>query len=384
MLFQCPDLDDTELRVVARIAGLKEQLRSQLNEPHRWTGSLRRLSIARAIQGSNSIEGYDAALDDAAAVAIGEEPLDADTETTLALQGYRNAMTYVLQLATDPGFDYSTQLVKSLHFMMISYDLKARPGLWRSGSVFVQREEDGEIVHEGAPIELVPGLMRELVDALNVDSTETIVLAAMAHLNLVMIHPFRDGNGRMARCLQSLVLARDGVLAPVFMSIEEYLGRSGNTTEYYEVLASVGGGSWTPERDARPWVRFCLKAHLRQAGTVLRRIRESERLWIDLERLVSRHTLAERSTDLLYDAAMGLRVRNATYRAMLEQGGDPIAEQTASRDLRLAVEAGLLVPHGERRGRYYVAAGELREMRAQARLVLGARDNSDPFADAND
>jgi Fic family protein len=48
----------------------------------------------------------------------------------------------------------------------------------------------------------------------------------MAHLNLVMIHPFRDGNGRMARCLQSVVLAREGVLSPVFMSVEEYLGRN--------------------------------------------------------------------------------------------------------------------------------------------------------------
>ena len=33
----------------------------------------------------------------------------------------------------------------------------------------------------------------------------------MAHLNLVLVHPFRDGNGRMARCLQTLVLARDGI-----------------------------------------------------------------------------------------------------------------------------------------------------------------------------
>ena len=44
--------------------------------------------------------------------------------------------------------------------------------------------------------------------------------------NLVMIHPFRDGNGRMARCLRTLVLARAGILAPVFSSVEEYLRRN--------------------------------------------------------------------------------------------------------------------------------------------------------------
>lgn len=55
----------------------------------------------------------------------------------------------------------------------------------------------------------------------------------MVHLNLV-IRPFKDGNGRMARFLQSYVLAADGTLAPVFLSVEEYLGQ--NTQEYYDVL----------------------------------------------------------------------------------------------------------------------------------------------------
>jgi len=86
------------------------KLRLQLFEPRRWFGSLRRLSFARAIQGSNSIEGYNAALDDVAAAAAGEEPLDADLETKMALYGYRDAMTYVLTLATEDHFEYSEQL----------------------------------------------------------------------------------------------------------------------------------------------------------------------------------------------------------------------------------------------------------------------------------
>src|SRR5687767_8009543 len=56
--------------------------------------------------------------------------------------------------------------------------------------------------------------------------------------------------------LQTLVLARGQIVAPVFSSIEEYLGR--NTQAYYDVLAEVGQGAWNPERDARPWLRFCL------------------------------------------------------------------------------------------------------------------------------
>lgn len=375
MLFEQPALSDRELEGCREIEELRNKLRRQLYEPRRWAGSLRRLSFARAIQGSNSIEGINASLDDVAAAAAGEEPLDADTMTKLALYGYRDAMTYVLQLANDE-FHYSEELIKSLHFMMTSYDLDNRPGLWRAGSIYVHNDVTNEIVYEGPDVELVPGLMAELVEALNnPDATDAMVRGAMAHLNLVMIHPFRDGNGRMARCLQTLVIARDGVLSPQFCSVEEYLGR--NTHAYYQVLADVGQGSWHPENDALPWVRFMLTAHYRQAKTLLRRVRESEQLWVSLERLAQQRGLPERALPGLFDAALGLRVRNATYRRMQE---DEISEQTASRDLRQLVETGLLTPHGERRGRYYTATDELKSLFQVIRAKRDPRSDTDPFA----
>jgi Fic family protein len=266
--------------------------------------------------------------------------------------------------------------------MMTSYDLKNRPGLWRAGSIFVRNDETEEIVYEGPDVDEVSGLMGELVACLNeADDSPPMIRAGMAHLNLVMIHPFRDGNGRMGRCLQTLVLAREGVLSPVFCSVEEYLGR--NTLEYYEVLAKVGAGSFHPERDARPWMRLVLTAHLRQASTLLRRVRESEQLWDKLERLAAAGGLPERTIAVLWDAAMGYRVRNATYRAIFEESAeDEITEATASRDLRLLVEHEHLVPVGERRGRHYVASPPLRALRREIIAARDPRDDSDPFAAA--
>jgi Fic family protein len=381
MLFTAPPLDDRELEVLAEVTDLRQRLRHQLHEPRQWYGSLRRLSLARAIQGSNSIEGYDAKLDDVAAVAVGEEPLHTSEETRLALEGCRRAMTYVLQLAPeeDPDFEYSTQLIKSLHFMMTDYDLRNRPGRWRAGAFYVRKEETEEIVYEGPGIDEVPGLVDELVAVLNSPREDHVVQGGMAHLNLTMIHPFRDGNGRMARCLQSLVLARGKILAPVFMSIEEYLGR--NTQAYYDILAEVGQGAWRPQNDARPWLRFILTAHVRQARTMLVRVRETERLWVDLERLAEQRRLPERVLPLLHDAALGLRVRNATYRAALEQSGEePITEQTASRDFQRLVTAGLLVPTGAKRGRSYLGSPDLRALRRSITAARDSRDDSDPFA----
>lgn len=376
VLFEAPELGPDEHRVLALIEGLRERLRWRMHEPRRWHGSLRRMSFARAVQGSNSIEGFDAPLDDAAAIDLGERPLDASEETHLALKGYRDAMTFVLQLANEADFFYSEHLFKSLHFMMTSYDLKNRPGLWRAGSIYVRNDETGEMVYEGADIESVPSLMRQLVEILNRDDDgPAMVRAAMAHLNLVLIHPFRDGNGRMARSLQTLVLARERIIDPVFSSIEEYLGR--NTPAYYEVLEAVGGGRWQPHRDTRPWIRFTLTAHLRQARTVLRRIRESEQLWDEVERLVQKRPVPERTIPILFDAATGFRVRNATYRAI---GDEEISDGMASRDLRLLVDHGLLVPHGERRGRYYTASPELFGVWKSIIARRDPRDESDPFS----
>jgi len=380
MLFTAPDLTSRELEVIGEIEALRLKLRYQLSEPRRWFGSLRRMQFARAVQGSNSIEGFDASLDDASAIDLGEDPLDANEETWLALKGYRDAMTYVLQLSTEEEFTWTEQLIKSLHFMMTSYDLKNRPGLWRAGSIFVRDDETEEVVYEGPDLDQVGVLMKALVKSLALDDpAPPMIRAAMAHLNLVMIHPFRDGNGRMGRCLQTLVLAREGILAPAFCSVEEYLGR--NTERYYEVLREVGAGSWHPERDARPWVRLMLTAHLRQASTLLRRVKESEQLWTRLESSTSRKGLMERTIPALWDAAMGYRVRNATYRAIFEESAeDPISEAVASRDLRQMVEAGLLMPQGEKRGRFYLASTELRELRLEVVRRRDPRDDADPFA----
>jgi Fic family protein len=382
-IFSPPELDDLDREVLGLIGQLREQMRPRVSAPRRWASSLRKMTLARAVQGSNSIEGYHASLDDVAAVVDDEPALDASEETRLALVGYRDAMTYVLQIAKDDAARVDEGQLKALHFMMLKHDLSKSPGHWRPGYIGVRREETGEIVYEGPDADTVPALIDALIDQLADDTGPVLVRAAMAHLNLVMIHPFRDGNGRMARCLQTLVLAREQIVAPVFSSIEEYLGR--NTPAYYDVLAEVGQGAWNPHRSARPWVRFCLTAHYRQAKTHLRRIEEVEELWRRCVTLTERHRLPERAAGGLLDAAIGLRLRNGSYRSLTEAtSGEAISELTASRDLKAMVDAGLLEPVGERRGRYYLGAPDVRALHAEVRAARPPRDHYDPFVVAQE
>ena len=118
-----------ELEVLGLIQDLREQLARYVNpEPRRWSGTLRRMSFARAVQASNSIEGYDASLDDVIAAVDDEPTISADQDTRLALAGYRDAMTYVLQVAQDPAARVDEGMLKSLHFMMLKHRLDKGPG----------------------------------------------------------------------------------------------------------------------------------------------------------------------------------------------------------------------------------------------------------------
>jgi Fic family protein len=363
VLFQTPQMSFEEAAALDKIEKLRNQLRFRVAEPRRWVGQVRRVLGARAIQASNSIEGYNVSVEDALAAIGGPE---ATAENWHAVSGYRRAMTYVLQLAQDEHFNYTPQLLRSLHFMMTEYTLDASPGLWRPGPIWIRNDVSGDVVYEGPPSEDVPALIKELTTALTApDETPVLIRAAMAHLNLVMIHPYRDGNGRMSRCLQTLVLAREQILAPQFSSIEEYLGQ--NTQAYYKVLRDVGGDSWEPERDARTWVRYCLEAHYIQANSVLRRVKESEEIWERLEQLCRDHRLPQRAVSALFDASLGMKIRNASYRASLRMWDEEISDQRATDDLRAMVDAGLLDRSGAKRGTFYTAGDRIKQIGVAAR-----------------
>ena len=374
MIFKAEKLVQPEKDVISRIEEIKKTLRHNLAKPRRWRGLLRRNTQARAVRGSNSIEGYNVTAEDAIAAVEGEEPMTADKEAWHAVTGYRTAMSFVLQLTKDPNFIYSEGFIRGLHFMMVQHDLQKNPGNWRPGAIYVRDEgRGGEVVYEGPDVEMVPGLIAELIDYLNDDEDcpHALVKGAMAHLNLVMIHPFSDGNGRMARALQTLVLGREGILEPEFSSIEEYLGR--NTQDYYDVLGKTGEGAWHPRNSTRAWIRFNLTAHYRQAATLVMRTRAIDTLWQELERMISERGLPSRLIYAMSDAAIGLRVRNASYRNLAE-----LTDMMASRDLKNAVNAGLLVAVGERRGRVYSGSLQIKATFDKVRSEY-IRSVPDPF-----
>ncbi len=371
-LFRPPSPDLVDSQVIGEIHDIRGSLADVLRTPRRWTGGLRRTSAARAIQGSNTIEGYTVSNEDAAAAFDDEPPLSADDATWAEILGYRRVLTYVLNVATSTGFVIDESVLRSMHFMLLEHDLAKFPGRYRESSVYVRDDRRDANVYEGAPPDAVAGLMGTLSRALATPdgSDDPLVRGAMAHLNLVMIHPFRDGNGRMARALQTMVLAQDHLVEPTFSGIEEWLGS--NTQEYYDVLAAVGQGSWQPDNDTALWLKFNLRAHHMQAQTLRRRFADAEHQWEHIDTIVDENSLPERLGAALFDALLGLRVTRPSYLKHAD-----VDERTATRDLVRAADLGLLAPNGERRGRHYLAGDQLTAIREELRR--GRTQLADPY-----
>ncbi len=173
-------------------------------------------------------------------------------------------MHHVAVLSADPEFEWSRQVLLGLHFDACSHQRGASPGSWRTGPIYIT-DRVGGIAYEAPGALEVPLLMGEVVDWLEHGDLEThvVVRAALAHLQVVSVHPFRDGNGRVSRLVQSLVLARAGILSPSLGSIQPYLAR--NTSAYYDQLQRARGAVYDASIDTAHWIRFCIGAHVHEA-----------------------------------------------------------------------------------------------------------------------
>ena len=354
MLFETPPSPPRIEGRLSALAALRRQLGQQVGQGGLWLGTLRRLVQATSIESSTSIEGFHVPTEDAVAIVSGAQSPSPDDENRLAVACYARAMEHVGVMANDSGFHWYDRVVLDLHFDACYFQQDKKPGRWRTGPIGVT-SADGRFLYQAPDAELVPSLMAEMVDWLEHGEVDAHVVAraAMAHLHLVSVHPFRDGNGRISRIIQSLVLAREGLLSPEFASIEEYLGA--HTPDYYRVLKEVQGGSYQPDRDATPWIDFCIEAHLTQARRRLEQIEQAASRWAHLEQLVEERGWPDRLVIALEQALIG-----GTDRTRYSAEAD-ISAASATNDLRRLLDAGLITQLGRGRNTRYQASDSLRQ-----------------------
>lgn len=353
MIYSTPPISPALQERLGELAQLREALGHEVKTRSRWMGSLRREVRASSIESSTSIEGFSVSPEEALALTSGRDAADRDAENRQAVACYARAMDHVGTMGIDPSFRWLDRVILDLHFDACYFQRDKDPGLWRTGPIGVTGP-DGALEYRGPDDGQVVGLMAEVVDWLaggDLDA-DVVVRAAMAHLHVISVHPFRDGNGRVSRIVQSLVLAREGLSSPEFFSIEEYLGT--HTREYYAALREAQDGSYQPQRDASGWVAFCVEAHLLQARQRLAQIERAAARWEHLEGLVEERGWPERLTIALEQSLAG-----GTERAKYGDEAD-VSPATASADFRRLLDAGLVRQRGRGRNIGYVASESLR------------------------
>jgi Fic family protein len=207
------------------------------------TPRLRRENRIRTIQASLAIENNTLTLEQVTAVIAGKRVLGNPRE----IQEVRNA--FAAYEAMEDWQPASLDNLLAAHGLLMSA-LVDHPGVFRSGGVGIFRGE--QLVHMAPPAERVPYLIADLLGWLECTAEHPLVSSCLFHYELEFIHPFADGNGRMGRLWQTLIL-RDWKPLLAYLPVETVIRE--RQADYYQALAEAD-----QQTDAAPFIEFMLQA----------------------------------------------------------------------------------------------------------------------------
>lgn len=330
--------------------------------PRAWAGHLRRELEAEAIAASTSMEGVPVTVDEVRRILAGAPPPEVRPEDREFVEGYREAMEFVLRRADDTAFRWNRELLVALHDRILAGRYGHGAGRIRTDKpAFVVNRATGEQVFLPPGGEDVPDLVDEACSRMEEGHPHPAIAAAWIHAAVAAIHPFRDGNGRAARVCASMSMHRGEFKRPEFTSLEEWWGR--HLEDYYGAFKCLGG-EFDREADVTPFIEAHLEAQLHQVRALDNREKVERQIWIALQEAAEDAHLDRRLVNALWDVFFDREVTAGYYRSLAD-----VSPATATNDLAAAVSSGLLVAKGQRRGRRYVAGDRLFELVASAVFV---------------
>lgn len=234
--------------IVLLIAAIAEQVGRLSALPEQGLDlRLRRINRIRTVTGSLAIEGNSLSEGQITALLEGKTVLAAPRE----LQEARNALAVYERLPSWNGLSEKDLL--AAHRLLMK-GLLEYPGQYRSGGVGVMA--GGEVLHMAPPAARVPALMRQLFAWLKHTGEHPLIASSVFHYEFEFIHPFVDGNGRMGRLWQTLLLSR---WLPTFawLPVESLIHQQ--QAAYYQALNESNAAT-----DCAPFIHFMLNC-IRQA-----------------------------------------------------------------------------------------------------------------------
>ncbi len=278
--------DGSTLQALGECRGRQELFRRQTPE---LLAALKDAAVIESSESSNRIEGVVAPHPRIEALVLKNATPQNRSEQEIA--GYRDALNLIHESGREMAF--TVNVILQLHTMLYRYH--AGPGgRWKmTQNEIVERGADGKLLRvrfvPPSPV-ATPAMMEGLAEGYRralADGREPLILAPLAVLDFLCIHPFSDGNGRVARLLTLQLLYHFDYEVGRYISLERIIEESKET--YYEALEASSQGWNKGRHDVLPWMRYLW-------GVVLRAYREFE------DRVGTLRTGRGSKTDLVVEA----------------------------------------------------------------------------------
>ena len=306
-------------KILEQIASIAEKI-GEINAAYLYKPptELRKKNRIKTIQSSLEIEGNSLSLDQVTATLDNKKviaPKKDILEVKNAIKTYESLDSY--------NYTSLTSFCRAHATLMNG--LIENAGKIRTKSVGILK--GSKVTHIAPPGEIVKSLVKELFDYLKKDRDLLLIKSCVFHYEIEFIHPFMDGNGRIGRLWQTLILKQ---YSPVFefLPIESLIKAKQN--DYYRIL-----GESDNKGNSTGFIEFMLQI-----------INES------LEELLTNQNVNLTSKDRLVIFKEKIGKSSFNRQDYLRHFKD-ISTATASRDLKLAVESGLLDKSGDKRTTSY-------------------------------
>lgn len=306
-------------------------------------------AMLRTVHHGTHIEGNDLTFLQAQRVLEGEQIIARERDIQEVIN-YRNVMHYLDNIPKP--IHLNMQVLLMLHKLTIERIIaNEQVGKVRQTQVVIKDGSSGEVIFRPPPAIEVMFLLEDFFAWLNSAGgreLHSVLRAGIAHYVLVAIHPFVEGNGRVARAFATLVLFAEGYDIKKLFSLEEYFDR--DAASYYEAIKAVDEqASDLAGRDMTPWLEY----FTRGLSFELSRIKDQiKRLSVDLklkDKFGGQIELSERQLKFMEYLSKRPTLRRLDAKKLLPM----ISEDTILRELQDLIKKGIINKVGAGRGAKY-------------------------------
>lgn len=310
-----------------------------------WEAKFREDALVRTVHHGTHIEGNELNFTEAEKVLAGAKIVGRERDIQEVLN-YRTVLKFIEEYQNN---EVTQEALKHIHELTVNRILPDEVvGEYRRTQVVVKNSATGEVTFRPPPAIEIPFLLDAFLRWFNTTKAEEmhpVLKSGIMHYELVRIHPFLDGNGRVARATATLALFREGYDIKRFFSLEEYYDRE--PLAYYDALQSVGkaGGNLTA------WLEYFTEGLAIELTRIKEKVKSlSTDLKIKKQLGGQQLALSERQIKIVEFIQENGFLQNKAFFELFPM----ISEDTVLREIKDLIAKGILNKEGSTKGVKYV------------------------------